>query len=133
VTPDAPERTDSPHVFFDSCARGELVVQGCAACGHRQFYPRRWCNECDSTEVGWVRVSGNGELITFSVVRRAPSAAHRDRVPYVIGMVRLVEGPQLLASIVTRDINSLSHDMAVRLVPTVETGPTFTPVEELAP
>jgi hypothetical protein len=118
--------------FFEACARGELIVQGCATCGHRQFYPRRWCLECDGTDLGWVPVSGDGQLITYSVVRRAPSAAHQHRVPYVIGIVKLAEGPQMLASIVDVEIDALIPGMAVRIVPTVETGPCFVPVGDAA-
>jgi hypothetical protein len=125
-------RADESAPFFEACARGELTVQGCATCGHRQFYPRRWCLECDGTDLGWVPVSGEGELITYSVVRRAPSVAHRDRVPYVIGMVKLIEGPQMMASIVDVEIDALLPGMAVRIVPTVETGPCFVPVGEAA-
>jgi uncharacterized OB-fold protein len=79
-----------------------------------------------------VPASGDGELVTFSVVRRAPSAAHKHRVPYVIGIVKLPEGPQMMASIVDVDIDALIPGMAVRLVPTVETGPCFAPAGEAA-
>jgi len=124
-------RTDPSAPFFEACARGELIVQGCATCGHRQFYPRRWCLECDGTDLGWVPVSGDGELTTYAVVRRAPSAAHKHRVPYVIGIVKLIEGPQMMASIVDVEIDALIPGMAVRIVPTVETGPCFVPAGEV--
>ena len=128
----ADDRANPSAPFFDACARGELIVQGCANCGHHQFYPRHWCLKCDGTDLGWVPVSGNGELITYAVVRRAPSAAHKDRVPYVIGIVKLPEGPQLMASIVDVEIGALAPGMAVRIVPTVATGPCFAPIEEAA-
>jgi uncharacterized OB-fold protein len=120
-------RADESLPFFEACGRGELVVQGCDTCGHRQFYPRRWCLVCDSTDLGWVPVSGHGELVTFSVVRRAPSAAHKDRVPYVIGIVKLHEGPQMMASIGDGEIDRLVPGMQVHLVPTVDTAPCFIP------
>jgi uncharacterized OB-fold protein len=126
------DRADESAPFFEACARGQLIVQGCAACGHRQFYPRRWCLECDSTDLGWVPASGDGELLTYSVVRRAPSAAHQHRVPYVIGIVRLPEGPQIMASIIDVEIGALIPGMAVHIVPTVETGPCFAPAGEAA-
>jgi uncharacterized OB-fold protein len=120
-------RADESAPFFQACERGELIVQGCAACGNRQFYPRHWCLACGSTDLGWVPASGAGELVTYSVVRRAPSAAHKHRVPYVIGIVKLPEGPQMMASIVDVEIGALIPGMAVRAVPTVETGPCFAP------
>jgi uncharacterized protein len=126
-------RGDESAPFFAACARGELIVQGCASCGHRQFYPRRWCLACGSTDLGWVPASGDGELVTYSVVRRAPSAAHKHRVPYVIGIVKLPEGPQMMASIVGAGTGALTPGMAVRIVPAVDTAPCFAPAEEAAP
>ena len=126
------ERADPSPPYFEACARGELNVQGCATCGHRQVYPRRWCLNCDGVDLGWAPVIGDGELVTFCVVRRAPSAAHKERVPYVIGIVKLPEGPQLMASIVGVEIDALVPGLAVRIVPTVETGPCFAPVEKAA-
>jgi uncharacterized OB-fold protein len=75
-------------------------------------------------------VIGQGELLTYSVVRRAPSAAHKHRVPYAIGIVKLPEGPQLMASIVDVDIDALAPGLAVRIVPSVEGGPCFAPMGE---
>jgi uncharacterized protein len=126
----AAARPDVSAPFFEACARGELIVQGCAACGHRQFYPRRWCLTCDSTDLGWVPVSGNGELTTYTVVRRAPSEAHKARIPYVIGLVRLNEGPQILGTILCDKIDAMAPGMAVRIVPSVGTAaPYFAQVE----
>lgn len=128
--PAEPGRPDPSRPFFEACARGELIVQGCNACGHRQFYPRRWCLECDSTDLGWVPVSGEAELLTFSVVRRAPSAEHKGRVPYALGIVRLAEGPQMMASLVDVDFDRLVPGMTVRIVPTIDVGPCFAPAGE---
>jgi uncharacterized OB-fold protein len=120
-------RADESLPFFEAAARGELLVQGCMTCGHRQFFPRRWCLNCDGTDLSWVTASGDGELVTYSVVRRAPSAAHKHRVPYVIGIVKLAEGPQMMASIINVDIDALIPGMAVRMVATLEAGPCFVP------
>lgn len=121
------DRANPSERFFQACARGELIVQGCATCGHRQFYPRLWCLNCESTDLGWVSVSGRGELITYSIVRRAPSRAHKHRVPYAIGIVKLPEGPQLMASIVDIDLGALVPGLAVQIVASDEAGPCFKP------
>lgn len=118
---------DPSTTFFDAAARGELLVQGCARCGHRQFYPRRWCLQCDSTDLDWVPVSGDGELVTFSVVRRAPSQAHKARLPYVVAIVRLVEGPQMMATIVNAEADDLIPGMAVRVAAAADVAPAFEP------
>jgi uncharacterized OB-fold protein len=53
-------------------------------------------------------------------------------VPYVIGIVKLIEGPQIMASIADVEIDVLVPGMAVRIVPTIETGPCFAPAGEVA-
>jgi hypothetical protein len=40
----------------------------------------------------------------------------------VIGIVRLIEGPQMMASIVDLEIDALVPGMAVRMVPSVAAG-----------
>src|SRR5205823_5176464 len=50
-----PDAVDAP--YFAACARGELLVQRCPECGHRQHYPRVLCTECGTTPE-WERVSG---------------------------------------------------------------------------
>ncbi len=125
MTTESEQRADASLPFFDACARGELLVQRCASCGSRQFYPRIWCTTCDSTDLAWEQVSGDGKLVTFSIVRRAPSEAHRARVPYILAIVKLAEGPQMMATIVNSDSTALVPGMAVRVVPSVDVAPCF--------
>ena len=123
-------RPDEAAPFFEACARGELIVQQCRNCGHYQFFPRRWCLECGGSSLTWEQVSGEAELVTYTVVRRAPSKAHSGRLPYAIGIVKLAEGPQMMASLVCVDLDALEPGLTVRLVPTVETGPCFAPATQ---
>jgi uncharacterized OB-fold protein len=82
--------------FWESAAAGELLVQECADCGGRQFYPRSYCVSCHGQSVGWTPASGKGEVYSYTVVRRAPSAEFADQVPYVLALVQLAEGPRLM-------------------------------------
>ncbi|HEY7775557.1 MAG TPA: Zn-ribbon domain-containing OB-fold protein [Kineobactrum sp.] len=84
--------------YFAGCNRGELLLQACAGCGALQFYPRSICTSCNSSELQWVPASGRGHVASFTVVRRAISAAYE--APYVVALIRLEEGPQLMSHIV---------------------------------
>jgi uncharacterized OB-fold protein len=114
--------------FYDACSRGDMLVEGCLRCRHLQFYPRNHCLRCGSPDTEWTLVSGNGTVVTFSVVRRAPTSAAASRVPYVIGVVKLDEGPQMLATIVNVDPAQLRPDTPVRAIPSGTDAPWFTPV-----
>ena len=89
--------------FWAACRRHELVVQRCAACGHLAFYPRSTCPACGSAELAWQSVSGRGSLHTFTVARRATHPKLAERVPYVIAVVELDEGPRLTSTVVDAD------------------------------
>ena len=39
-----PDNVTGP--YWEAAARGELLIQRCPACGHRQFYPRALCTAC---------------------------------------------------------------------------------------
>ncbi len=53
-----PDAVSAP--YWDAAARGELVIQECKSCGHRQFYPRAVCTDCGG-DVG--PIFGVGEHI----------------------------------------------------------------------
>ncbi len=99
--------------YWDGAARGELVVQRCAACGTHRHYPRALCPTCHAAEHQWVRVSGRGSVYSFSIVRRAPSPAFATLVPYVVALIALDEGPHLLSHIVGIDPNAVRIGMPV--------------------
>lgn len=62
--------------------------------------PRYLCPKCWSTDLDWVEASGKGVVHSFSIIRRAPSAAFADRVPYVVALIDLDEGPRMMANVV---------------------------------
>jgi uncharacterized OB-fold protein len=75
----------------------------CANCGAKFFPPRQVCPECHSTELTPHEFDGHGEIYSFSTVRQAPMG-HEAAVPYIVGIIKLDEGPMVEAQIT--DINS---------------------------
>lgn len=83
--------------FQQHLAKGELHVQLCNDCQNRQMYPRQRCLHCYSKNLGWTRVSGAGTLLSYTVMQAAPPTAFKEDLPYALGIIKLEEGPQLLA------------------------------------
>ena len=94
-----PRPTAETAAWWAACQDNELLVQQCSDCGHYQFYPRVICTKCMSNELEWVKSTGRGEILTFTIVRRAVSEAYAADVPYVIALVKLAEGPTMMSII----------------------------------
>jgi uncharacterized protein len=81
--------------FWRGCARGELLVQACAACGERRMPPRPMCPRCRSTEVRWEPTSGRGRIWSFIVAHPPLLPAFAAVAPYNAIVVELEEDPTI--------------------------------------
>ncbi len=99
-----PAITTETKPFWDAAAQHKLMIQRCKACNAWVWTPRPSCNECGSETVEWTRMSGNGEVYSFTVIRqvvgRASSKAFEPDIPFVIAWVDLDEGPRMITNIV---------------------------------
>ena len=95
-----PVPTKETQPYWDGCKQHELRVQKCAACGHHQFYPRLYCTTCMSDRVEWVKTSGRAKVLSYTIIYRPVTQAFAGNVPYVVAMVTLDEGPQMMTNIV---------------------------------
>ena len=86
--------------FWEACARHELVLPRCAACGTLRYYPRALCPSCLSSATEYVPASGRGMVYTFTVTYQNQAPGFREELPYVMAYVELEEGPRILTSIV---------------------------------
>jgi len=94
--------------YWQAALEGSLKLQYCPACKRHQFYPRRFCTQCLSDGIEWVRASGRGRVYTYTVCHVAGHPAFESRVPYAIGMIELEEGVRMLAGIVGSDFSHLA-------------------------
>ena len=101
--------------FWDACAEGRLLLQGCRDCGERQFYPRLVCAGCGGNALDSAEASGRGRIKSWTVIRRAVSAAFDDDVPYVVALVELDEGPTMMTNLVGCDVERLEMGQRVRV------------------
>lgn len=114
--PFKPRLTFDTEPFWKGCSKGQLLFQKCCNCGHVRWPASFICPQCHHMEHQWIESSGLGTLYSYVVFYRAFVPAVEDRVPYVVGSVRLQEGPVLLSNIVGCDIDDIRCDMNVRVV-----------------
>ncbi|HEX5614646.1 MAG TPA: OB-fold domain-containing protein [Acidimicrobiia bacterium] len=81
--------------FWAGTARGELLVQACAACGAWRMPPRPMCPACRSTSVRWERTSGRGRVWSFAVPHPPLLPAYAALAPYNVVVVELEERPDI--------------------------------------
>ena len=110
--------------FWDAATQGQLMIGRCTACNELHYPPRALCPICFG-EAELVPSKGEGEVYTFSIMRKSPTG------PYAIGFVTLDEGLRVLTNFVDCDLDALAIGARVRVKfqPT-ENGP---PVPVYAP
>lgn len=94
--------------FWDACNQGQLSVQVCGECGQKQLYPRVACTQCQGRQLRLELACGKGLVRSFTIIRRAVSAAFEPDVPYVVALVALDEGPTLMSNIVHCEVDQVS-------------------------
>jgi uncharacterized OB-fold protein len=93
LLPDLDEPTAAE--FWAGTARGELLVQACAACGTRRMPPRPMCPVCRSIGVRWEPTSGRGTVWSFIVPHPPLLPAYAELAPYNVIVVALDEDPTI--------------------------------------
>ncbi len=93
LLPDLDDPDSGP--FWAGTARGELLVQTCAACGQSRLPPRPMCPACRSLGAEWRRMSGRGAVWSFVVAHPPLLPAYAAFAPYNVITVALDEDPTL--------------------------------------
>ena len=99
--------------FWEGCAREELLLQRCTACGAYRHPPSPICAQCLSIDAEWISASGQGTVYSYVIVHRAFDEAWTDDVPYVVAIVELAEGPHILSNVVGTPVDTVSVGMPV--------------------
>ena len=123
--------------FWDSCRRGQLVIQRCDDCNEYQWYPRGICANCWSENIQWVQSSGHGTVWTYTVTNQNRTTGFEEMVPYVLALVELDEGVRMFTNIVDCNPADVSIGMEVEVTfrtatppdqhPLLQTGRVTTP------
>src|SRR5256885_15985734 len=102
--------------YWEGCRQHRLRIQRCSACSRYQFFPRIYCSNCFSERIEWVNATGRARVLSFTIVRRPVSPAFANEVPYVVALVTLEEGPQMMTNIVECTPEGVRIGMALEVV-----------------
>lgn len=86
--------------FWEGGLSGELRFQRCDACGHLRYPISSVCPRCLSADATWTPVSGRGTVLTYAIFDRAYHPSREGRIPYVVALVQLEEGPRMFGDLV---------------------------------
>jgi uncharacterized OB-fold protein len=109
----APDALDDP--FWAGCCRKEFLVHRCEVCG-RAYWPASCCIEHGAAAMAWHVASGRGRVHTYTVFHHPYDPAFKDRLPYVIAVVELDEGPFFHTDIVDCEPDDVYVDLPVEVV-----------------
>lgn len=103
--------------FFEGLREGKVYATRCMGCGTIYFPPQADCAKCRSSNMEWFEVSGEGELLTYTIINVKPlSFMHYG--DYVVAIARMKEGFNVLAWLRVRDPREAKVGMKVKLVVT---------------
>lgn len=119
-----PQGNPETQPFWDAAKDGKFLIKRCTTCGDAHFFPRSICPFCFSDKTEWEESSGEGEIYTYSHMRKSATG------PYVIAYVTLKEGPSVQTNIVDCDPTTVKIGQKVKVVWKPTDGaplPFFTP------
>ena len=102
-------------LFWNAARERRLLIQECRNCGKKIFYPKKYCPECRSTDIGWVESSGEGKVYSFSTLYLGVHPKFEEDAPYTIAIIELNEGVRLMSNIVNCDPKDIQCDMPVKV------------------
>lgn len=89
--------------YWNAARERRLVIRRCRSCGELHFMPRHLCPSCWSDDLEWIDAGGGGTVHSFTIIRRASAPAFAPRVPYVVALIDLNEGPRMMANVLGDD------------------------------
>jgi uncharacterized protein len=102
--------------FWAAVQERKLMMPKCDACGTVAFPPTVACSACAKTGFTWTPMSGEGKVYSFVVYHRVYHPAFAGKVPYVVAVVELNEGPRIISNIVNMPPAEVGCEMPVHVV-----------------
>jgi uncharacterized OB-fold protein len=101
--------------FWEAAKRHKLMIQTCNDCGLKIFYPRKYCPDCWSANLGWFEASGRGRVFSYSITMAGVEERFAEDLPFVLALVDLEEGIRMMTNIVECKPDEVSIGMDVKV------------------
>jgi len=103
-----------PSYWREIPRRYRLEGEKCKSCGKIFFPPRLICDSCHSTEFEPFQLKNEGHVLTYTIIRVAPSQ-FLDQVPYPVAIVELNPGVRICTQITDCNNDDIHIGMPVKL------------------
>jgi len=94
--------------------RYRLEAARCTECGLNTFPPRLICPGCGSTDFEKAKLPDTGTILTYTVIRVAPSQ-FVDEAPYAVGIVELEGGTRITTQITDIPLDQIAIGQKVKV------------------
>ena len=111
-----PGTTPLTEPYWQAAKEHKLVLQRCTPCGYVWHPPLPRCPRCHSQALEWQPASGRGKVYSYTTVYHATHAAMTEKVPYIVALVQLEEGPRVLTNLRNCTEEDARVDMPVSLL-----------------
>ncbi len=95
----AEDRDFNSASFYRFLTEKKLMASRCKKCHALYLPPHPICTRCHASEMEWVEMKGSGKLAAFTSIAVGPSSTIEEGYdrnnPYVVGIVKLDEGPKI--------------------------------------
>ncbi len=99
-------------IWREKGQRYRLEASKCKKCGYIAFPPRLVCPECGAREFEKEVLPDTGKLVTYTVIRVAPSQ-FTDEAPYAVGIAELTNGVKIMAQLADCDVENIKVGMEI--------------------
>jgi uncharacterized OB-fold protein len=103
-----------PRYWREIKPRYRLLGKECTKCGGKYFPARTVCS-CGSKEFKDYKLSENGKVVTWTVIRNPPIGYEAYR-PYVVALIELEDGLRILSQVVDVNPEEVIAGLAVEAV-----------------
>ena len=97
------ERKFNSASFYQFLAEKKLMGSKCKKCQALYLPPHPICIKCHGSDMEWVELKGDGKLAAFAAISVGPTCTiaegHDRNNPYLVGIVKMDEGPKLCGRI----------------------------------
>ena len=100
--------------FWNSLSEGKILATICKSCGKKYFPPVADCGVCLASNMTWIELTGEGEVIAYTKIFVKPASFSQES-PYTVAIARLKDGFKVLAWLINPKNKDITIGLKIRL------------------
>ena len=110
-----PPSSEDAAPFWEASRERRFTLPWCTDCEQPFWYPRSRCPRCLGDGIEWREASGQGTVYALSVQHLPATPEMKDRVPYIVALIDLDEGPRMMSNVFGCDPADATVGMRVQV------------------